>query len=562
MTYLLLCSYVDGSVRVRRGTDKAGQHRLYLPQTQWFKSRLASVQMCQPSQSHWASIKFECKAVGLIQDPGIGKKVGACWAVPPSQVAAKSVIAPHTPCSEEEFLMLHYYGFQHAYSAEIQQTWPLQETLLTKRVCCSKKAGDRASQDGNTQVGVSKVVTHGCFIVNFLKYRLPNCDFMVLAGSNIQHDLLFQPSSAEVDVYKQNLPVDISHSEMLCLALPGPIVTLIMEGLWRTIVCPRLFAHRIFPAFPSENWFQETDKQKKTAIVDNMTEMTYSNFNAFIEKYTHWTTQLDVELRPAVAPEGQPVLDTLVHDMKAQMLTLQSMLRTLDPLPSSSRHGNCADTERKHATCVMLAHMLSDKTRHLPEALSLLSRGGFTKVALQQDCPSKSVLRRKTFQMHVAYNLVLAKRLQRHTEPPVRFAWIDSSPVRGLNFLMSKYTEVLHTDVTPVAKAANILSRQCALAMAAARKILQVFLMQLQQCNTRDIDGSDSGVDVDVHVLDRVTHAQKLLLVKDYMLTPVLLGGNRAASEHKAAAFAFQLYLESFSSATFKSTLAGQSLKK
>ena len=252
---------------------------------------------------------------------------------------------------------------------------------------------------------------------------------------------------------------------VMCLALPSPLAQLVIKGVWQRLVFPRPFQSRMFAEFPSQQWYDETKTEATRPLQLARCELSYSSVHRLQTQLQHWSQQLGFLSSQLTLAEDVESIQAMQLEMREANGLVQSLLHRYDPMLCRQNLQASAELAARDILAVMVSFMLKDRNKTTELCLLLERLAGGTGALLQKSIRSSKTLRRCALQLDMASNIVRAKTdfESLGSAAVLRYAWLDSSPLerRSLNFMMGKYSQLRKDDVVAVARAANLLSKDC-----------------------------------------------------------------------------------------------------
>lgn len=306
--------------------------------------------------------------------------------------------------------------------------------------------------------------------------------------------------------------------DLLCFMLPNTLAQLaVMER--DCIVVPRSVERRAFADFPDDAWLRRTRDQVRYGLEPACPSMSHTRFRMLFRELQDWSARLSTP--------GANVQD-VVQEINTNIAWVRDIVFHLDPRRSAR-----AEESNESQIFVALASMLVKNQSQLDRLLKLCDHMMVAgSDARWCEIPSAKTVRRAQFRLDMSLNIFRTQ--EQSTQPEVRWAWIDSSPISQRNFLNAKIATVPLKDVVATARAANALSLDCSL-----------------MCDDED----DDVPFLERLLLDRESLSKQLLSMTKHALCPVVLGSGRSGLDHKTSAFAYQLYLETLSAVRFRDML-------
>ena len=534
--------YQDGAVRSRcNHTCKEHHHvkdiraRLRLPLFPWFRQLLVAhggVDFDKSVLSNLESIPF----------PAFGScRVAALAFVEPGMACVGQL----TPWSKEAFLQHVYYGNpEGSYTVKIKTL----KQLTTKRELVSRKAARTADDT------VSKVSSRSLLF-------MPTQPSWPDAGETLLHrtqpdsfeldqDSEVQPSTTiRTDVLLEVLGITTAAHDIPVIMLPFPIVFLMARNAWQEILIPSF-------------WHQRCYGLPKSRIL-NFPDLSHLRFNlgevyadppdtsdpalGFSAERCFEISRLLCQHAPTIigghqADRGHRArLVTHVRCLKAWAWDLWAEAGVL-----GTSYGQHAVVDRfKYDSllvleCVKLAQYLKggvDALSGVVERCLLLKLPNTMSHALlgairekkEGLIPSAALLRRYELSLDVAMMFLRVEDMQKNNDLYARFAWTDSSPTHGIDWLWSSCHEVLFKDLVPVFEAHTQLISAIRSFVAANR-----------------LDGEDTREHIKMEPEETwVQHLQLLgSAIREHINPPGASGAGHRGLSHKAGIEVYKWHLQ------------------
>ena len=429
MVPLFLCFYEDGSLRINRRSH--GQNKLQRLQCRW------SPVAAEPCAAEWTSERVVAKFLAVVSSDGCRHNTG--------QLAMSGLNA----FTEQQ---LDYYTKpEDWYEIRIEKV-----RLLEKTERLPWKRGGKDARSGYIE---SVTVPKPLFYPFWGEGSCPKLRHRVGFPSTIQE---------QVEVWVGH---KVALDDILALALPMPMMSLIQNGLlsnllmrvaWHAAACLATGGHRDYRKFPKplQDWPpHDSPVWDKRGTYEKDTRATAPDFNVGTLD-TMLNTVRDARAHVAAIGACPIALDLQLTSVISGLCAWRDRMRSPFVDMEVSEHKRFRYSASKLVECIRLSALLRGGADRLVDvllkSLSLIvpefMRSGFIHELKKPGhaVPSASLIRRSELALDMSMVFFTQDRSREHSERVYRSNMIDSSPIRGTDWLWSAYKEAPQNKVIEI----------------------------------------------------------------------------------------------------------------